>query len=57
MLLLFTRIKPNGLRLLSCESVVVVACYSIEALGYGPHLTPGMLTRNTEPLSNPGRPH
>ena len=54
--LLFARIKPNSRGLLSCESVVCVACYSIEALGYGAHLTPGMLTRNTKPLSNPGRP-
>ena len=46
--LLFARIKPNSLGLLSCESVVCVACYSVEALGYGPHLTPDMLTRNTK---------
>ena len=56
MLLLFTRIKPNGLRPLSCESVVVVASYGIGALGYGPHTTPDMLTHITKPLSNPCRP-
>lgn len=55
-LLLFTGIKPNSLGLLSCESVVVVACYSIVALGYGSHHTPGMLTHITKPLSNPCRP-
>ena len=43
-LLLFTWIKPNSLRLLSCESVVYFASYGFVALGYGPHHTPGMLT-------------
>jgi len=43
-LLLFTRIKPNSLRLLSCESVVYFASYGFVALGYGSHHTPGMLT-------------
>ncbi len=55
-LLLFTWIKPNSLRLLSCESVVYFASYGVDALGYGPHITPGMLTHITKPLSNPGRP-
>lgn len=55
-LLLFTRIKPNSLGLLSCESVVYFASYGVEALGYGPHLTPGMLAHITKPLSNPCRP-
>lgn len=55
-LLLFARIKPNSLRLLSCESVVYFASYGVDALGYGPHITPGMLTHITKPLSNPGRP-
>jgi len=32
-LLLFARIKPNSLRLLSCESVVYFASYGVEALG------------------------
>lgn len=55
-LLLFARIKPNSLRLLSCESVVYFASYGFVALGYGPHHTPGMLTHLTKPLSNPDRP-
>ena len=50
--LLFPWIKPNSLRLLSCERVVVVACYSSEALGYGPHLTPDMLTHITKAAVN-----
>ena len=32
-LLLFAWIKRNSLRLLSCESVVYVASYGVEALG------------------------
>jgi putative membrane protein len=34
----------------------VFASYGIDALGYGPHITPGMLAHITKPLSNPGRP-
>ena len=55
-LLLFARIKPNSLGLLSCESVVYFASYGVDALGYGSHITPGMLTHITKPLSNPCRP-
>lgn len=47
-LLLFARIKPNSLGLLSCESVVYFASYGVDALGYGPHITPGMLTTPLE---------
>lgn len=57
MLLLFTWIKPYSLGLLSSESVVGFAGYGDDALGYGPHITPGMLTHTTKPLSNPCRPH
>lgn len=55
-LLLFTWIKPNSLGLLSCESVVYFASYGVDALGYGPHITPGMLTHPAKPLSKPDRP-
>jgi len=55
-LLLFTWIKRHSLGLLSSESVVYFASYGVDALGYGPHITPGMLTHPAKPLSKPGRP-
>lgn len=55
-LLLFTWIKPHSLGLLSSERVVYFASYGFDALGYGPHITPGMLTHPAKPLSKPDRP-